>query len=122
MVDSWVAAQMGPSVHVSPWLRVPTDCLDGADLISDLHGRLCGVSGVESLVVGETIQVLIVLVVHFEVVFTIRIRLEVVEKAEQNLESHQTVRACLMLGSHAHNRELLCDLIQTTVQVETVHE
>ena len=85
MVDSWVAAQMGPSVHVSSWLRVPTDCLDSADLVSDLHRRLCGVSSVESLVVGETIQVLIVLVVHFEVVFTIRIRLEVVEKAEQNL-------------------------------------
>jgi len=122
MVYSWMATQMGPSMHVCSWLRVPADCLDGADLVSDLHRRLCGVSRVESLVVGETIQVLIVLVIHFEVVFTIRISLEVVEKAEQNLKSHQTVRACLMLGSHAHNGELFCDLIQTTVQVETVHE
>ena len=103
MVDSWVDAEMRPSMHVSSWLRVPADCLDGTDLVSDLHGWLCGVSGVESLVVGETIQVLVVLVIDFKVVFAIRISLEVVEKAEQDLESDETVRAGLMLGSHAHN-------------------
>ena len=54
-----------------------------ADLLSDWHGRgLCRVCGVEGLVIGEPIQVLVVLLKHFLIVFAIRICFKVMEKAE----------------------------------------
>jgi hypothetical protein len=70
------------SVHICPRLRI-SYCLYRADLVSDLHVRLLGwVRCVESLIVREAIQVLVVLIIHFQVVFAIRISLEIVEQAE----------------------------------------
>ncbi len=70
---------MGSSVHILPWLSI-SNSLYRADWVSDLHvWLLCGVCGVEGLIIGEPIQVLVVLVVNFKVVFTIRICLEIVE-------------------------------------------
>jgi hypothetical protein len=97
--------------------------LDGANLVSNLHRWLLGrVGRVEGLVVGEAVQVLVVLIIDFHVVFAVRVRVEVVEEAKEDLEGDQAVRASLMLAAHPHDAQLLCNLLQAAVQVKTVHE
>jgi len=91
-------------------------------LIPDLQRLLAWVCRVERLVVGEAIQVLIVLLVHFKVVLPVTITFEVVKQAEQDLECDETIGTSLVLRAHSDNMELLCNFIQTTVEVETVHK
>ena len=66
-------------MHILSWLSIPNG-LYRTDWVSDLHiWLLSRVRGVEGLIIGEPIQVLVILVVNFKVVFTIRICLEIVE-------------------------------------------
>ncbi len=66
-------------MHILPWLSI-SNSLNRADWVSDLHiWLLCGVRGVEGLIIGEPIQILVILVVNFKIVFTVRICLEIVE-------------------------------------------
>ncbi len=66
-------------MHILPWLGI-SNSLYCADWVSDLHiWLLCGVRGVEGLIIGEPIQILVILVVNFKIVFTVRICLEIVE-------------------------------------------
>lgn len=57
----------------------------------------------EGLVVGEAVQVLIVLLFDFLIVLRVRLRLEIVEKSEKHLQCDEGVGAGLMLGAHAHD-------------------
>jgi hypothetical protein len=92
------------------------------DLVPNLQRLLAGVGSVERLVVGEAIDVLIVLLIYFKVVLPITIILEVVKQAEQYLECDETIGASLMLGAHSDDVELLGNLIEPTIEVEAVHE
>lgn len=76
----------------------------------------------EGLVIAETIQVLVVLVEDFLVVFAVLVRVEIVEESEEHLEGNQRVRASLMLATHSYNVELLGDFFESTIQTELVHE
>ena len=96
--------------------------MNRTDLVPDLQGLLAGVGSVERLVVGETIDVLIVLFIYFKIVLPITIILEVVKQAEQYLESDETIGASLMLGAHSDDVELLRNLIESTIEVEAMHE
>lgn len=110
-----MSTQVVGNVHLRSTWRV-------RHLLQARNGLLTWVRRVESLVVAEAVQVLVVLVKDFLVVFAVLIRVEIVEKSEEYLQSHQRVRTCLVLRAHSHYVELLRNLFETSVQAELVHE
>ena len=88
MVHARMPTHVALPVEVLPRTLRVTHLVNGSDLVSDLHlGLLTRVTRVEGLVVGEAVQVLVVLLVDLHVVFAVHISLKVVEELEEHLQS-----------------------------------
>ena len=93
----WNLALMSLKLHIEAcgWI---CNVLNRSNLVSDLHvGLFAWVGCMEGLIILEPVQILIILLEHFLIVFAITFCVEVVEQAEEDLERDKRVGTGLML-------------------------